>query len=240
MKPIMLDLYCKAGGSARGYQEAGFYVIGVDHEPQPNYAGDEFFQADALEVLERRQIHYWAFESFAGISASPPCQAFTVWRNAGNVGDHADLVSETRQLLKATGLPYVIENVVGAPLQDPALICGSMFEPPMDIRRHRLFETNWELQPPMWPCRHKMQGGPRFPGGRSKERTGSSRGLVRATMEIGSWDIPLEDQKRAMGIDWDVTLPELSNAVPPSYTRHVGEQLMAQQRQETRRRGAPR
>lgn len=228
MKPIMLDLFSKAGGAARGYQEAGFYVIGVDHEPQPNYSGDEFFQADALEVLERRQIHYWAFESFAGVSASPPCQAFTAYKRSGNVGEHPDLIEATRDGLNESGLPWVMENVVGAPLEDPVLICGSMFEPPMDIRRHRLFETNWDLQPPMWPCRHKLQPPDRFPGGRSKQRTGSSKGLVRATMEIGSWDIPLEDQKRAMGVDWDLTLPELSNAVPPAFTRHIGEQLMAQ------------
>jgi DNA (cytosine-5)-methyltransferase 1 len=223
----ILDLYCKAGGATRGYQEAGFEAWGVDIEPQPHYVGEVFHRNDALNVLESffHPWPEWKVEGFDAIHASPPCQAFTAYRRTGNVGDHPDLVAATRELLEATGLPWVMENVEGAPLVDPVVICGSMFEPPMDIRRHRLFETNWDLEPPMWPCRHKMQGGPRFPGGRSKERTGSSRGLVRATMEIGSWDIPLADQKQAMGIDWDVTLPELSNAIPPAYTRFIGEQL---------------
>jgi DNA (cytosine-5)-methyltransferase 1 len=241
VKPRILDLFCKAGGAARGYQEAGFEVWGVDIEDQPNYRGDRFAKEDALHILDS-MFHPWPIwkaQDFDAIHASPPCQAFTAYRRSGNVGEHPDLIEATRELLQATGLPYVMENVVGAPLEDPVLVCGSMFEPPMDIRRHRLFETNWDLQPPMWPCRHKMQPPDRFPGGRSKQRTGSSRGLVRATMEIGSWDIPLEDQKRAMGVDWEITLPELSNAVPPIYTRFIGEQLMAQlnhsQDKETRK-----
>jgi DNA (cytosine-5)-methyltransferase 1 len=188
---------------------------------QPNYPF-EFIEGDVFELDPE-----WIAESFDAVAASPHCQPFSAYQRTGNVGDYPDQIPPTRELLRATGLPYVIENVVGAPLEDPVLICGSMFEPPMDIRRHRLFEANWDLQPPMWPCRHKLQPPDRFPGGRSKQRTGSSKGLVRATMEIGSWDIPLEDQKRAMGVDWHVTLPELSNAVPPAFTRHVGEQLAA-------------
>jgi DNA (cytosine-5)-methyltransferase 1 len=181
-------------------------------------------QADALEIAADRFFHGWM--SFDAIHASPPCQAFTAYQRTGNVGEYPDLVAPTRELLRSTGLPYVIENVVGAPLIDPILICGTMFDPPMEIQRHRLFETNWPLAPPMWPCRHKLNGRDRYPGGRSRQRTGSSRGFVRATVEIGSWDIPLSVQQEAMGIDW-MTLEELSEAIPPAYTELIGAQLLA-------------
>ncbi len=232
--PRLLDLFCGAGGAARGYQQAGFYVVGVDHVAQPRYVGDEFVRADALAFLRQFVIELGTgpitslpiTAGFDAIHASPPCQAFTAYQRTGNVGEYPDLIAETRELLDEIGLPYVIENVVGAPLEDPVLICGTMFDPPMEVQRHRLFETNWPLEPPTWPCRHKLNGKDRYPGGRSVSRTGSSRGLVRSTIEIGSWDIPLPVQQEAMGIDW-MTLDELSEAIPPAYTHLIGEQLMA-------------
>jgi DNA (cytosine-5)-methyltransferase 1 len=229
VKPRLLDLFCGAGGAAMGYHRAGFEVVGVDIRPQPNYPF-EFVQADALDYLRdlhERPLHVW----YDAIHASPPCQAFTAYQRTGRVGDYPDLIAQTRELLEATGLPYVIENVVGAPLENPALLCGTMFDPPMEIQRHRIFETNWDIEPPVWPCRHKLNGRDRYPGGRSKERTGSSRGLVRATVEVGSWDIPLDVQQAAMGIDWS-TLEELSEAIPPAYTEFIGAQLLQQLRVE--------
>jgi DNA (cytosine-5)-methyltransferase 1 len=216
-RPRLLDLFCGAGGAAVGYHRAGFDVVGVDIQPQPNYPY-RMSVRDALEVAECYTVD--------AIHASPPCQAFTAYRRNGLVGEYPDLIQPTRELLQATGLPYVIENVVGAPLHDPVLICGSMFDPAMDIQRHRLFETNWPLEPLMWPCRHKLTGVDRFPGGRSVARTGKSTGLVRGTIEIGSWDIPLARQQEAMGIDW-MTLEELSEAIPPAYTEFIGAQLLA-------------
>jgi DNA (cytosine-5)-methyltransferase 1 len=219
-QPRLLDLFCGAGGAAVGYYEAGFLVTGVDIKPQPNYPGHfRFVQGDALDALD------WAlsFADFDAIHASPPCQAFTAYRRTGNVGNYPDLIDETRRLLAATGLPYVIENVAGAPLENAVMLCGSAFG--LDVQRHRYFESNVPIMSP--GCAHGRQGRDRFPGGRSKQRTGSSRGLVRATVEIGSWDIPLSVQQRAMGIDW-MALEELSEAIPPAYTEHVGEYLMAE------------
>lgn len=229
MKPRLLDLFCGAGGCTKGYQDAGFYVVGVDNRPQPHYCGDEFVQADALDFLE--QMMYDDAHGnpcpFVAIHASPPCQFATTYKRGGNVHDSPNLIPPTRALLKATGLPYVIENVAGArsELLNPTLLCGTMFDPPLEVERHRLFETNWTLQPPVWPCRHKLNGRDRYPGGRSKERTGSSRGLVRGTVEIGSWDIPLDVQQRAMAVDW-MTLDSLSQAIPPVYTELIGAQLL--------------
>jgi DNA (cytosine-5)-methyltransferase 1 len=219
-RPRLLDLFCGAGGAAMGYHEAGFEVVGVDIKPQPRYPF-KFAQTDALEVLEE-----WSPDSeFDAIHASPPCQAFTAYKRTGNVGEYPDLIAATRELLEATGLPWVIENVEGAPLNDPLLLCGSMFD--LDVKRHRLFEFGQPYEHPLWGCRHKIWGPDRFPGGRSKERTGSSRGLVRGTIEIGSWDIPIERQREAMGIDWPMTVEEISEAIPPVYTELIGHQLMA-------------
>jgi DNA (cytosine-5)-methyltransferase 1 len=212
----ILDLFCGAGGAAVGYHRAGFEVVGIDIKPQPNYPF-RFWQGDALDTDN------WPDFPIDAIHASPPCQAFTAYKRTGNVGEYPHLIEPTRHLLKTSGLPYVIENVQGAPLEDPILLCGSMFD--MDIQRHRLFETNWQLDPPDWPCRHRIWGRDRYPGGRSKERTGTSRGLVRSTVEIGSWDIPLERQKQAMDVDW-MTLEELSEAIPPAYTEFIGQRLL--------------
>ncbi len=223
--PRLLDLFCGAGGCSSGYEKAGFEVVGVDISPQPNYPF-KFVRAEALNILQRPHHYHAGWLQFDAIHASPPCQAFTAYRNNKQVGNYPDLVSSTRGLLDATGLPYVIENVVGAPVREDLLLCGTMFDPPMEIQRHRIFETNWDIQPPMWPCRHKLNGQDRYPGGRSVARTGVSTGLVRATIEIGSWDIPLAKQQEAMDIDW-MTLEELSEAIPPCYTQFIGDQLLA-------------
>jgi DNA (cytosine-5)-methyltransferase 1 len=111
-------------------------------------------------------------------------------------------------------VPHVIENVPGAPLCEPVRLCGSTFG--LDVRRHRLFEANWPLRGA--PCDHSWQT-PRFPA--ATNRAPNSR----RTVEIGVWRIPLDVQRRAMGIDW-MTLRELSEAIPPAYTEHIGRQLL--------------
>jgi DNA (cytosine-5)-methyltransferase 1 len=226
MKPRLLDLFCGAGGCTKGYQNAGFYVVGVDIVPQPNYCGDEFVQANAIDYL--RSALAIGLGDLVAIHASPPCQFATAYKRTGNVKESPNWIPSVREWLYATGLPFVIENVAMArdELHEPTMLCGSMFDPPMEVERHRLFETNWDLRLPMWPCRHKLNGRDRYPGGRSKQRTGSSRGLVRATVEVGSWDIPLRVQQEAMGIDW-MSLEELSQAIPPAYTEFIGAQLLA-------------
>jgi DNA (cytosine-5)-methyltransferase 1 len=229
MKPRLLDLFCGAGGAGRGYELAGWEVVGVDIAAQPN-CPFKFIRADALEVLGE---HWITFDGrFDAIHASPPCQHFTAYgRSVKDIKDrYEDLLAPTRELLQQTGLPYVIENVVGAPMNDPLLLCGSMFD--MDIQRHRLFETNWPVEPPVWPCRHGIWGPNRYPGGRWKARKENDPTItpstpVRNSMEIGRWNINLEKQKQAMGVDWKIDVRELSEAIPPAYTQFVGEQLLA-------------
>ena len=211
MRPSLLDMFCCAGGAAVGYHRAGFDVVGVDIRPQPNYPFN-FIEADAL-ALDPSFV-----ERFDAIHASPPCQSFTAYRRRGDgVGEgYPDLIEPMRQMLQATGRPYVIENVAGAPLQDAIMLCGSSFG--LDVRRHRYFESNIFLLAPS--CNHGAQARGRFPAATNRAEN------ARATVEVGVWRIPLETQKRAMGVDWDVRLEELSEAIPPAYTQFIGSQLL--------------
>ena len=149
-----LDLFCCAGGVTKGLQQAGFHVTGVDISRQPNYCGDDFVLGDALEFLRSADL-----SQFAYITASPPCQAYSVLRHAPGEHRDADLIGPTREALIRTGLPYVIENVEGARdrLINPIILCGSMFglKTPdgAELYRHRLFEASFPLVAPS--CRHR-------------------------------------------------------------------------------------
>ena len=193
-----------------GYHRAGFDVFGVDIEPQPDYP----FEFRRYDVLDLDPAHL--AEAFDAVHASPPCQSFTAYRRKGHgVGDTApDLIAPTRALLEATGLPWIMENVEGAPLNDPVRCCGSSFG--LDVRRHRIFESNVPLTAP--PCNHRW-ATPRF-------AQATNRSNLRRTVEVGVWRIPLDVQQRAMGIDW-LGLDDLSQAIPPAYTEFLGRQLHA-------------
>lgn len=193
-----------------GYYRAGFHVVGVDIKPQPNYPF-HFVQRDALEVLRSRRPDFNA----AAVHASPPCQGFTAYkRRPGHVAPRPNLIPSVRYWLRKLNVPYVIENVHGAPLENAASYCGSSFG--LDVRRHRYFESNAPLEAPR--CNHAWQT-PRF-------APASNRTNLRSTVEVGVWRIPLAVQQRAMGIDW-MELEELSEAIPPAYTEHIGRQVFA-------------
>jgi len=203
-----------------GYYRAGFEVVGVDIKPQPNFPF-EFHQADALT---------YPLEGFDTYHASPPCQAFTKYKNARKdlPSKYPNLIPAIRnRLTENTVGHYVIENVIGAPLANPYLLCGSMFG--LDVRRHRLFETSFTMG--VIPCNHSIWEPNRFPGGRSRER-GHARVKCRGTVEVGRWNIPLAIQQRAMGIDW-MGLEELAEAIPPSYTEYIGKYLMREVMEQT-------
>lgn len=146
MRPRLLDLFCGAGGCAVGYHRTGFDVVGVDIRSQPNYPY-RFHQGDALEVLEMILAGEgsWALERFDAVHASPPCQAFSIATlfYPGARDEHLDLVEPTRRLLDATGLPYVIENVPGAPIRKDVLLCGvrARRPPPPLLRDGRLLRN---------------------------------------------------------------------------------------------------
>lgn len=214
----VLDLFCGAGGASMGYHQAGYDEIwGVDIHPQPNYPF-RFMQADAMSVV--KCLYLLDFHKFDLIHASPPCQTWSGYRHK-----HDDLrrtikppalIAPVREELVKWGGCYVIENVPGAlfEMSAPIQLCGSSFG--LDLQRHRLFELSGGVKLQAPACDHSWQL-PRFP-------SSSGRKNLRKTVEIGNWKTDLETQSRAMGIDW-MTKKELCQAIPPAYTRWIGERL---------------
>jgi DNA (cytosine-5)-methyltransferase 1 len=205
-RPRLLDCFCGAGGCAVGYARAGFEVVGVDHVPQKHYPF-EFIQADALEFLAKVKPGEWDV-----IHASPPCQRWTRAQNAAkNAQAHPDLIAPTRQVLRRIGSPYVIENVVGAPLENAITVCGLALG--AQVKRHRLFESSEMLFAPSCPS-HTVDYYVIFGHEVRNRRHGAAAGR-KNSIALG---------RLAMGIDW-MTRAELSQAIPPAYTEFVGSQL---------------
>lgn len=203
----VLDLFCGAGGAARGYYdaftEAGFEVdiTGVDIKPQPRYPF-------AMRVGDAMT---WPLGGYDFIHASPPCQHYSLFaRNLGRADNHPDLVAATRVRLQKAHTPFIIENVIGAPLLNPAMLCGGSFG--LRLARHRLFESTHMLFGT--PCQHERRNIVCVYGS----------GTPQWYRDIHKCNATLQDRKDAMGIDW-MTLEELSQAIPPAYTHWLGLQI---------------
>jgi DNA (cytosine-5)-methyltransferase 1 len=210
VRPRLLDLFCGAGGAAMGYWRAGFDVVGVDMNPQPHYPF-EFIQADALELGPD------FIARFNALHASPPCQKYT--RKAAHWGrerkhfiDHPDLIDPTRDLLKKSGLPYVLENVIGAPMRADAVLCGTMFG--LRIIKHRQFECNFPLPCILPPCDHRDVYNPWSGKGRSANEHREAQGTP--------WIPQCGGASRKAGVTGD-----LNNAIPPAYTEWLGRHLLS-------------
>jgi len=180
-----------------GYYRAGFEdITGIDIKPMPRYPF-KFIQADALEYLAAHGAEYDV------IHASPPCQLYSAVQHIKkNKDKYPDLVDPVRQLLLTLGKPFVIENVVGAPLRVDLLLCGSMFG--LGMIRHRIFESNIPMPLLMPTCHHENMYDPWHWGNNQ-----------RVEMAAG------------MGIDWDMKREEVREAIPPAYTEFIGRQLLA-------------
>jgi DNA (cytosine-5)-methyltransferase 1 len=217
-RPRLLDLFCCAGGAGAGYASAGFDVVGVDIHPRKRYPYS-FVQHDVLAL----DPAYLA--SFDAIHASPPCQGYTAMRHAPGAKGAPLLIDQVRDMLEATGRPWVIENVEEArwALRDPFMLCGTMFglgAQGHELQRHRLFESNVAMTPPS--CAHS--GGPVIGvyGGHARNRGAKTGG--RGTRDV--WEGGHRAAAgEALGITW-ATLDELSEAIPPAYTAWIGEHLM--------------
>jgi DNA (cytosine-5)-methyltransferase 1 len=219
-KPYVLDLYCCQGAASRGYELAGFEVMaGVDIDPQPKYPY-AFERWDALatldEIVQRGELVLHGRPAL--IHAAPPCQAKTKCQKIQG-REHPKLIGPTRELLIATGIPYVIENVVPEsraldddPLKDPIMLCGAMF-PGLNTYRHREFESSLPLVAPT----HSEHKHPTVKMGRP--------------LAEGDWyhavgnfsNVPYV--KRNMGVEW-MTRDGIRECTPPVYTQFIGEQIL--------------
>lgn len=228
-KPKLLDLFCGAGGCAMGYSRAGFEVVGVDHETQPNYPF-EFIKADALMFLRCMMEDCpednggMAISDFAVIHASPPCQVHSAAKRIGNGRpEHRDYLPQTLALLEKAGRPWVVENVPGAPLFPSLVLCRTQFGLP--LRRHRLFASSHLLMLPANPCLHRDGDYTVF--GHAVQRCGSKGKPYQDASGRTHWRQlrrPLKEGQEAMGIDW-MNRAELSQAIPPVFTEFIGKQL---------------
>lgn len=208
MRPRLLDLYCCQGGAAMGYHQAGFDVFGVDIQTQPRYPFP-FHLGDAIAVLDNEEF----MAGFDAIHASPPCQAHSKAQKIRK-NDHPDLIADTRAALEATGKPYVIENVPGAPLKAPVLLCGCMF-PELNVYRERHFETSgFRWDPPL-----------HYPHTQRQTKMGRPPVAGERIQPVGNFS-GAEQAREAMGMPW-ASREGLREAIPPAYTRFIGEQLMA-------------
>ena len=206
----LLDLFCGAGGASMGYHRAGFDVTGIDLKHGKRYPFT-YIRGNVMEYIQDENF----LKRFDVIHASPPCQTFSSTKHLrvaqGKSTDKLDLVQPVRNALESYGIPYVIENVPGAPLINPVTVCGSAFG--LKVRRHRLFESSVKLVGTS--CDHKSQGRPigiygsmrdEIPGGGHTAKT-------------------MEQANQAMGIDW-MLWGELVEAIPPAYTEYLGKQIV--------------
>lgn len=220
-RPLLLDLFCGAGGASRGYYQAGFDLMGIDINAMPRYPY-AFAQGDAIDYLEA-EISSGNIHRFSAIHASPPCQRYSVTKTLHS-REYPDLINPLRLVLQKTQLPYVIENVVQAPLTDPLILCGSQFNlskrwngdywcGDVYLKRHRAFEMSIAVPDP-GPHDHNkiavtVAGHGRI-GGRTERFRG--RGYNQLKRDI-------------MAIDW-MRESELNEAIPPAYTQYIGSFLM--------------
>jgi DNA (cytosine-5)-methyltransferase 1 len=217
-----LDLFCGAGGASMGLHQAGFEVTGIDIRRQPRYPF-RFLEGEALDPPV-------PLEDYDFIWASPPCQAYSIlghlpWLKGKT---YPDLVDRVRAMLVDTGKPWCLENVPGAGLSGMTL-CGQMFGLP--LYRHRVFETSFFCLTPGHPPHREMIGPGRL-------KNDAKRGTLNSSSSTGSWgkggtitvaghQFKKRDGQRAMGIDW-MTRPEMADAIPPAYSRYIGEAFLAQ------------
>ena len=239
--PILLDLYCCAGGGAKGFADAGFTVVGVDIDKQPRYPypihrgdvmgvlADLIFGAEIEFVSKDGESLTLTLDDIDAIHASPPCQTYSRTQSL-HANTHPQLIEPTRELLDQIGKPWTMENVPGAPLIDPLVLDGRHFgmtAPDVDgvmlkVVRTRLFESNFPLAAPdtWFPNEDLITASVYGNGGswspRWRDNPDRAGGYI-VGKAVGS---------QLFGIDW-MTKHELSQSIPPVFTEFVGKQLLA-------------
>ncbi len=224
-KPDLLDLYCCAGAAGFGYYQAGFNIVGVDIVDRPNYFG-EFVKADAIEYLK---LHG---HNFKFIHSSPPCQhaskACHVQRAAGKI--YPDLVDATRQAIIQIGKPGVIENVPQAAVRPDLVLRGEMFG--LKVIRKRNFEfvnCSFQEPAPAFTAISVKKGEAVSIFGKARYNP-TGHGIWndpgRVTV-IPEWKLSTvrETWSFAMGIPYYMRDIEIAQAIPPAYTKFIGDNI---------------
>lgn len=208
--PIVYDVCCGVGGASMGYRRAGFNVIGIDLNAQPDYPF-EFHQMDVRHLIGA-QLR-WGGAAF--IHFSPPCQKHSALTKGTNYGrQYTDVLEYCRELGKESGVPYVIENVQGAPLRKDVVLCGEMFG--LGVIRHRVFEFG--NMPPMPQPEEKPHRG-RVAGYRHGQWYD---GPYKAVYGDGGGKGTVREWQQAMGIYWTSNRKSIAEAIPPAYTECIG------------------
>lgn len=209
----LLDLFCCAGGAAHGYSLAGYSVTGIDINPQPKYPKHlKFIQGNAIEILDDLKF----CRGFDVIHASPPCQRYSKGTKiTGRPEDWPDYIEIVREKLVLIGKPYIIENVPSAPLKNYVVLCGTMFG--LNVIRHRKFECYPEIYFPPLMCNHN--------GKTLSHRGISSFERGAKFISVAGHNFKIADAKIAMQIDW-MGQAEIKEAIPPAYTKWLGEQML--------------
>lgn len=252
-KPVVLDICCRKGGATVGYQRAGFYVIGVDIEPQPGYPGDEFWLDDGIKLLSKMLRTPWGTGWIDLVHQSWPCQeantATASNRARGIADDHRQFIPEARALSDRLGIPYVIEQPTASRagvIRRDLTLCMDMFKgdlaPPW-VQKHRSFEiSGFTVPQPIHPPGRVRGGGMvGFP------KPAGHAGLVRGWRHGVEHDGPYvagygngggkgspEELAHAMGIDWMINPAQtrrqnqfdLQEAIPPAYTDYIGQAFL--------------
>jgi len=207
-RPSALDLFCGAGGASVGLHRAGFEMLGVDINPMPRYPY-LFLKADAMGA--RIDELGW----FDFIWASPPCQKFSQLATREDLSHYPDLIEPIRAKLIEAGVPYVIENVPGAPIRKDLMLCGAMFG--LRSYRHRHFECSFPVEQPDHH-KHLIRVNRR---GENRKEHWANGGFLTITGDVGTYCGP-----EAMGIDW-MSGDEMSEAIPPAYAEYIGRAAIA-------------
>ena len=207
-RPVLLDLFCGAGGAAVGYHRAGWDVLGIDIVPQPHYPFP-MIRADAMT---------WPLERVDAIHASPPCQAFTTMANRARL-DHVDLLTPTIERFASLEIPWVVENVAGASALMPNAfrLAGAMFG--LGVHRPRYFMSNMLILTPAMTAPPSSSIGVYGKCDGRRLWTNTDGTVYRAAAT-------LEDARTAMGMGW-ADWHGTKEAIPPAYTEHIGAQLLA-------------
>jgi len=220
--PRLLDFCCKAGGTSMGYHMAGFNVVGIDIEPQPNFPF-QFYVEDVMKIGDK-QIN-GIRRNFDALAGSPPCQGFGALKALAKQ-PKPEILIRVREIFEAADLPYIIENVPGAPLIDPVQVCGSALG--LRVQRHRMFESNCDIEGT--PCEHLWQDrDKRYTHIPNKLYEDYRSGVVSVAGRGDGSHFQNQSQaeiwSHAMGIDW-MNMEEMGQAIPPFFTWHLGKQLI--------------